>query len=201
MDGKSMSVSQVMDEIKRDLVFYKHGGGVTLSGGEVLLQADFALEILKECKKMGIHTAIETSLYGKIELVEEFLPYVDMIFADMKVFDDTLHKKYTGVSNQVIKENLRVLLTSKKREQVIVRTPMIPGMTDSKDNIRKISEFMHQIYPGVTYEILNYNPLAQAKYHLVEKEFCFQDNPKMYTEEEMEGFREIAKAAGITKLL
>lgn len=200
MDSKEMSSDEVVEELKKDIPFFKYGGGITLSGGEPLAQVDFAVEILKKCKELGIHTSIETSLFAKKEDLEKVLPYLDSAFADMKIFDDTEHKKHVGVSNEIIKENLKVLLTSKIRDKLIIRTPMIPGFTTSDENIASISRFISSIYEDVSYEILNYNPLAQAKYHLVDKEYCFEKNPPLYTEEEMEYFRCIAKHHGIKRI-
>ena len=85
---------------------------------------------------------------------------------------------YTGVSNQKIKDNIRYLLETSNREKVIIRTPMIPEMTATKDNIKGIAKYLNGIYQYVSYEILNYNPLAEAKYHLVDREYCFEENEK-----------------------
>jgi len=92
-------------------------------------------------------------------------------------------------------------LESNKRDQVIIRTPLIPTMTAEQENIFSIAKFITNIYPEVKYELLNYNPLAQAKYSLVEMEYCFEENPRMYTEDEMNEFREVAKKAGIKNLI
>jgi pyruvate formate lyase activating enzyme len=124
-----------------------------------------------------------------------------MAFSDMKLIDDEEHKKYVGVSNEKIKKNIEVLLTSEIRDRVIIRTPMIPGITTSKENIQGIAKFISEIYPEVSYEILNYNPLAEAKYHLVDKEFCFEENPKMYSKEQMQKFGEWASQAGVKNVI
>ena len=174
-----MSVEMVMEEIRKDKSFYRYGnGGVTISGGEPLLQWKFTKELLKACKKEGIHTAIETSLYADQEVIKELLPYLDRIFADFKLATEKEHMHYTGVSNQKIKDNIRYLLETSNREKVIIRTPMIPEMTATKDNIKGIAKYLNGIYQYVSYEILNYNPLAEAKYHLVDREYCFEENEK-----------------------
>lgn len=201
MDSKVYSVREVMEEIRKDMVFYRHGGGITLSGGEPLLQWEFCLELLKQCKKEGIHTAIETSLYAGQDILDKLLPYLDLIFADFKIADDKNHRKYAGVSNTKIKENLKYLLESEKKDRVIVRTPMIPGITAIKDNIVDIAGYISSIYPDVSYEILNYNPLAEAKYHLINKEFCFEENPKMYTEEQMRELKTWARQGSVNRVI
>ncbi|MGI6500192.1 MAG: glycyl-radical enzyme activating protein [Anaerostipes sp.] len=201
MDSKTYSVEEVMEEIQKDKVFYKHGGGITLSGGEPLLQGEFAKELLKQCKKVGIHTAIETALHVKSEVLKGVLPYLDMAYADLKLINDKAHEKYTGTSNELIKKNIEILLSSNIKDKVVIRTPMIPEITTSKENIKGIAEFIAGIDPEVSYEILNYNPLAQAKYHLVNQEYCFDENPKLYSKEKMKEFGEWAKEAGVKHVI
>lgn len=201
MDSKTASVEEIMREICKDKVFYKHGGGMTLSGGEPLLQWRFSREILKQCQTEKIHTAIETALFVQTEVVEAVMPYLNMAFADLKLIDNEEHKKYVGVSNELIKKNIEFLLTSGIKAQVIIRTPMIPGITATKENIQGIAAFISSIYADVSYEILNYNPLAEAKYHLVGKEYCFEKNPKLYSKEQMQEFGDWAKQAGVKNVI
>ena len=128
-DASCYDVSDILREVKKDRAFFRYGGGVTLSGGEPLLQADFALEILKACKAEGIHTTIETSLYAPQDTLRQLLPYLDHIYADLKIFDSAVHKAYTGVENAQILDNIRYLLCSEElRDRVIIRTPLIPEM-------------------------------------------------------------------------
>ena len=201
MDARRITVEQAMEELRKDKVFFQHDGGVTFSGGEPLLQAEFVVAVLKELKKEGIHTAIETALNVPKESLINGVPYLDLIYADFKIADCELHKRYTGVQNDRILENLNYLLSSECKGRVIIRTPMIPGITTGDENIQEISRYITGIYPEVTYEILNWNPLAQAKYHLVDKPFCFEENPSRYSKEEMEHFAEIAKSGGVKKVI
>ena len=201
MDAKNMTVQEVMGEIRKDVAFFRHGGGVTLSGGEPLMQYQFAAEILKACQEEGIHTALESSLYASEKAFRTVLPHLSISFADLKLIDDEAHKKYVGVSNERIKKNIEILLTSEIRENVIIRTPMIPGITTDQDNIMEIASFISQIYPDVKYEILNYNPLAEAKYHLVEREFCFKEKKPKYSAEMMEQFKKWAQDAGVKNVI
>lgn len=201
MDSKTVSVEEIMQEIRKDKVFYKHGGGMTLSGGEPLLQWQFAREILKQCQREEIHTAIETALYVQTKALESVIPYLNMAFADLKLIDENLHPKYVGVSNELIKKNIEFLLTSRIKDQVIIRTPMIPGITTTKENIQGIAAFIHSIYADVSYEILNYNPLAEAKYHLIGREYCFKENPKLYSKEQMQEFGNWARQAGVKNVI
>ena len=201
MDSRQMTVEEVLEEACKDTPFFKYGGGVTLSGGEPLFQHEFAIQILKGLKQRGIATTIETASHIPTRIYQEAVKYTDYIFADLKIMDREKHKKYTGVGNDLIKQNIEWLLKSKKAENVTIRTPLIPGMTTDEENIAEIAKFITDIYPDVKYEILNYNPLAQAKYDMVDKEFCFEKNPPLYSDEQMRAFGEIAKDNGVKNLL
>lgn len=200
-DSARLTVEEAVEEVLRDAPFYKYGGGVTLSGGEPLLQPEFVLSFLKEMKKRNIHTAIETALHVPTETLEAVLPWLDLIYADFKIFEPEAHKKYTGVTNERIKKHIRLLLESENRDHVIIRTPMIPGLTTKDDNIAGISRFISALSKKVSYEILNYNPLGEAKYHLVDKTYCFKDNPEPYSRQDMERFAEIARSNGVNHII
>lgn len=201
MDSKEYTVDEVVKEVLKDEVFFKYDGGVTLSGGEPLFQHAFAIEILKKLKEHNVKTTIETALNIPTEVVEEALNYLDFVFADCKIMEEEAHRKYTGVSNRLIKKNLEMLLASDKRDCVTIRTPLIPGFTTSEKNIAEIAKFISGIYPDVKYELLNYNPLAQAKYTMVDKEYCYEENPKMYTDAQMRAFGKIATDNGVRNLI
>lgn len=202
MDSKDYTLNEVIEIAMKDEPFFKYGGGVTLSGGEPFYQKEFAIGLLKELKEHGINTAIETSLFLPSEYLIEALPFLDTIFADLKVFDDEKHKEFTGVSNEFIKKNIKLILESNKKDCVIIRTPLIPNFTATSKNIYDISKYISEIYPSVRYELLNYNPLAKAKYNLIDNlDYCFEENPKIYTEEQMKVFQKIALDAGIKNLI
>ena len=201
LDSKTYTAEELVQELLKDRVFFNHGGGVTLSGGEPLMQGEFATDIFRALKKEGIHTAVETSLSVTLDTLKKAVPYIDRIYGDFKIFEEENHRKYTGCSNEQIKKNLGWLLTSAYRDRVIIRTPLIPEYTATKENLSKIAEFLTDLYPEVTYELLNYNPLAEAKYHLVNREYCFEENPKLYTKEQMQAFGEIVKEKGIKNLI
>ena len=170
--GKQMTVGEVVCEIRKDAHYYKQsGGGVTLSGGECLLQADFCAELLRECKKEGIHTAIESALFVPWKNIEKVLPYCDFIFADFKIADIEKHKYYTGQDNRRILENLQGIV-SFAPNKVTVRIPLIPGINDSKHDIttfaEKLKPFANKLC-GI--EVLRYNTLAESKYIQIGKEY------------------------------
>ena len=199
-DSEEYSIEELVDKIKEDRVFFRDEGGVTFSGGEPFYQGEFLIELLKRCKEEGIHTAIETTLYTSLDLIKKALPYLDMIYVDLKVFDDKKHKEYTNVSSKMIKEHIKYILESEHKDKVIIRTPLIPTMTAIDNNIKDIAIYISSIYKDVKYELLNYNPLAKAKYSLVDMEYSLDDY-KMFTQDEMNHFYDIVYKTGLKNLI
>ncbi|UCC10982.1 MAG: glycyl-radical enzyme activating protein [candidate division WOR-3 bacterium] len=139
--GRHITVEQAAEEIERDRVFYEEsGGGVTLSGGEPLMQPQFTRALLKDCKKKGIHTVLDTCGYADPEILQEVSEFVDLFLFDVKIMDDEKHKHYTGVSNQQIFYNLRTL--SENGKTIHIRIPIIPGITDDEGNIHMVGTFL-----------------------------------------------------------
>lgn len=200
-DSRSITVEALIAELERDAVFYRNGGGITLSGGEPLFQKKFAAAILRASKERGFNTAIETSLYTDAATVDMIVPLVDTIIVDFKLLDEDRHKAATGVSNAIILDNLQRLLGGEYAERVIVRTPLIPDYTGAEDTIAAMSRYISGLYPPVRYELLNYNPLAAGKYPLVGLEYCFKENPRPYNRETMKHFEAIARANGVENLI
>lgn len=197
VDSRWYIVDELADVLERDRPFFKYGGGVTLSGGEPFFQAEFAIKLLKKLKNINISTAVESSLFVESKFLNKALPFIDTLFADFKIYDKAKHQEFTGVSNNIIKKNLKMILQSPYRNNVIVRTPLIPRYTSTKENLGAIAKAISEWYPQVRYELLNYNPLAQAKYEHVEYDYCFVKNPPPYTEKEIVAFYDIVKAAGV----
>lgn len=132
--GRRVTVEEVLDDIERDVIFYdQSGGGVTFSGGEPLLQPEFLLALLAECKKRGIHTAVDTTGFAAPEILLQASQITDLFLYDLKIMDDGLHRQYTGVSNGVILDNLRELAA--RHGNIIIRVPVIPGINDGDENI------------------------------------------------------------------
>ncbi len=197
LNGRWMDENELLKEVLKDQVFYRDLGGVTFSGGEPLLQARNLLNVLKAMKEHLIQTAIESSFYADWAEIEPLLKYLDVIYADLKVFDEGLHQKMTGVSNQRIKENLSRLLQSEHASKVIVRTPLIPGITDSEENVGSIAVFLFSLNPDVRYEMLNYNPLCKAKYPISGREFLLPEDLKPLSSKQADRLYETAKRNGI----
>jgi len=170
--GKRMTVEAVMNEIVKDISFYRNSnGGVTLSGGEVLLQPRFARELLKECKQQGIHTIIETEGAVSWEAFEMVLPYVDSFFFDVKLADSVKHKQYTGAPNDEILSNLKKLIN---RTTVCVRIPVIPGVNDNKEELGKIAKILRD-YKVTEYELLSFHQYGKGKYTSCGIEYSMAD--------------------------
>ncbi|WP_255374288.1 glycyl-radical enzyme activating protein [Tissierella sp. P1] len=170
MIGRKVTVDEIMEEIKKDAVFYKKsGGGVTLSGGEPLSQADFSLEVLKRCKDMNIHTSIETSGYCDNSVIKNIAEYLDLIYFDIKHMDSEKHKMYTGVPNERILENLKTF--NSMRKDIIVRVPIIPTYNDSVDNIKSVAKSCLSLKSVKKIELLPYHNLGEYKYKSIGKDY------------------------------
>jgi pyruvate formate lyase activating enzyme len=143
ISGRKYTVSEVIDVIAKDISFYENSdGGVTFSGGEPFSQPEFLLQLLKECKKLNIHTAVETCGWCGKEDIEKNLDLIDLFLYDLKLMNDDLHIKFTGKSNKIILDNL-ISLAEKKRK-IIIRFPLIPGITDTDQNVQEIIYFMNK---------------------------------------------------------
>lgn len=153
--GKEMTVQEVFDEIILDRPYFADNGGVTISGGEPMAQMEFTKELISLCKRNNINCAMETSL---IYYEEKIFKSLDFVMADLKIWNSELHRKYTGVSNEAIKENFRKL--NGLGIPIIVRTPIIPNIGQEID---KISEFLKNFENVVEYEFLPYHPLGIPK--------------------------------------
>ena len=164
--GRVVTSDELIREIMKDVVFYdSSGGGVTFSGGEPLLQPDFLLALLRECKEREIHTAVDTCGFVKWETLSSIIPYADLILYDLKCMDSDMHYELTGRGNEEILENLRRL--SKANCNVIVRFPLIPGINDNDENITCMGEFVLSLRRGgrlPRVDILPYHKMGLDKY-------------------------------------
>jgi pyruvate formate lyase activating enzyme len=162
--GESKTVTEVMDIVEQDTIFYQHSyGGMTLSGGEPLMQVDFAEALLEEAKKRHIHTAVETTGYSSYENVKRIFSKLDFIIYDIKMMDDKKHKTYTGVSNGLILDNFQRMREDFPDTPVLVRTPVIPDINDTEEEICKIRDFV-KAFPNTSYELLKFHRLGEPKY-------------------------------------
>lgn len=161
-----ISSDEVMDEVLKDKIFYDNsGGGITLSGGEPLYQFDFSLEILKKAKENGLHTAIETCGFTPTDKIKEISKYIDLLLFDYKETNRALHQKFTGISNDLMLENLSILNGMKK--SMILRCPIIPGCNDRKEHFEGICNAANQFEHILHIEIEPYHALGEEKYLLL----------------------------------
>lgn len=163
--GKSMDAGALVREIAKDEIFFFHsGGGVTFSGGEPLRQADFLVEVLRECRERGIHTAVETSLSVPYSELAKTLPYLDVLFADVKEMDSETHRQLTGQGNAQILANLRQAAESRWSGSIYVRIPLIPGINDAWENLRATALFCQNLPKLREIELLPYHRLGVETY-------------------------------------
>jgi len=182
--GTSVTVDEVLAEITEDMAFYSNSGGITLSGGEPLMQYDFSYEVLKEAKKLGMHTAIETSGYCNKSL-EEINRYVDIWLYDIKMFSEDEHIKYTGVSNKKIFENISYL--DEAGANIILRCPIIPGINFTEKHFEEIAKLENEMKNILAVHIELYNPLGIDKALKLGKEPEYK-NKKFLSVHEVEPF-------------
>ncbi|MBF0529106.1 MAG: glycyl-radical enzyme activating protein [Deltaproteobacteria bacterium] len=177
--GQEMTVDEVLNEVEQDSLFYRESsGGITLSGGECLIQPDFSAALLAEAHKRGINTAIETAFNVPWASVERVLPHVNVVLHDHKLIDPERHRKWTGVANKRILENIKHAYETFPDKRFIARTPLIPGVNDDEENIRAVLAFIRP-YKNVTeYELLPYMRFGEGKYGSLGRIYEMQDfNP------------------------
>jgi pyruvate formate lyase activating enzyme len=163
--GRRMTVDEVMAEVEADAAFYgPSGGGMTLSGGEVLQQSHFAANLLRAARRRGLSTAIETSGMAPWPALERLLPHLDLVHFDIKQLDARRHRDFTGFGNALILDNFRRLCAVFPVARIRVRTPFVPGANASVGDVRAIGEFLHAIAPELSYELLPYHRFGEAKY-------------------------------------
>jgi pyruvate formate lyase activating enzyme len=163
--GEGLSVADVLAAVEEDGLFYaRSGGGLTVSGGEPLVQARFAARLLAAARERGLDTAIETSGCGRWEDLERVCRHVDQVFYDVKTLDPERHREWTGVGNERILANLRRLCETFPELPVVVRTPVVPGFNDDVGSIRAIADFLERLPRPVRYELLPYHGFGESKY-------------------------------------
>lgn len=194
--GRTMTAGEVVKRILRDKVFYENsGGGVTLSGGEVCMQPDFAAAILYLCQQEGIHTAIETSGFANWKNVEKIICHVDQLLFDFKCMDPEKHRKYTGVENTGILEN--ACRASELVPEMVVRWPVIPGVNDSEENARQLAAFVLSNMPRVKrVDLLPYHSAGKSKCEHIGKEYGY-DIPYELSKDAVDQLQEILLKAGL----
>lgn len=175
MIGEEKTVEGIIREVEKDRIFYQDsGGGVTLSGGEVLTQPEFAKALLQGCLEQGIETAIETSGYGEWEDFKRMLPYARTILYDLKCINPQKHRNLTGVDNERILINLR-FLDAKENTPYIIRIPVIPKHNTDDKTIKEIGEFIQNLHRLKVIHLLPYHCLGNSKYGSIGRKYSLTD--------------------------
>ena len=165
MFGKTMTVAEVMEEVEKDSSIYNSsGGGMSMSGGEVMLQPDFTAALLQEAHNRGINTAIETACNAPWAFLEKVLPHVDTMLHDLKLMNSERHKKWTGVGNERILENFKRAYETFPNVDFIARTPLIPGVNCDDEHVLGVLEFIKPHKNVIDYELLPYHRFGLGKY-------------------------------------
>jgi pyruvate formate lyase activating enzyme len=168
--GRKLTARELLSEIQKDIPFYDtSGGGVTFSGGEPLMQAEFLIELLKLCGHEHIHRAVDTSGYANCETLMAVAVHSDLILYDLKMMDSAKHEKFTGVPNHLILDNLRHL--AGKPVDLIIRIPLIPGVNDDVQNLDRTGSFLKRLAGAAKVQILPYHDFQKAKYDRFEMHY------------------------------
>ena len=190
-----MTVGEVAEEVEKDRMFYEtSGGGVTLSGGEPLAQPAFAQALLRECKKRGFHTALETSGMGKWNVLAGLIDCLDLVFYDIKLLDSERHRRRTGVDNRPILENLRRL--SDRFAPIVVRIPLVPGVNDSREDQMQMYRFVSGLKRISRIEIMPYHRLGLTKYEGLGRTYDLASLPSL-NKKELSHLVDLGKEVGV----
>ncbi len=171
--GREMTVKEVAAEVLKDMVIFEEsGGGVTLSGGEPLLQIDFVVELLKAMKELNINTAVETSGYVSMEALKKVSSWTDLFLYDLKLLDPEKCKEYTGMSSKPVLDNFKCL--AQNGSQLAVRMPLIPGINDHCDHLRLVADILKE--SGINeLELIPYHNLGAHKYRGLNVDYQLQE--------------------------
>ena len=193
--GKEYTVDEVLCEISKDRLFYDNSaGGATFSGGECMLQIDFLDALLQKCRETGIHTAVDTAGHVPFEYFERILPYTDLFLYDFKCFDSEKHKRFTGVNNTLILENLKKL--SEHKKDVFIRVPVIPGFNNNENEITLIADFVCSLDNVKQLTLMPYHSLGASKYKTLGLSYNFDISLKV-SSDEMQRYKEIVEQRNI----
>jgi pyruvate formate lyase activating enzyme len=189
--GRTWTPEALLAEVQKDTIFYEtSGGGVTLSGGEPMMQADFVLAFLGLCREAGLHAALDTCGAAAWARYKQVLPLVDLVLYDLKIYDANCHQDGTGVDNCTILDNARRI--AETGQPMWIRTPVIPGYTANVENIAALAKFIADELPTVQrWDLLAYTNLGQPKYHRLDRPYAMESVP-LLIRAEMEALHAVA---------
>jgi pyruvate formate lyase activating enzyme len=198
--GKPMNAGEIFDAVNQDKMFYQaSGGGVTVSGGEALLQPQLVYDLFEKCRRAGIHTCIETSGYATKSALRQVLPYTDYILYDLKHLNSDKHRQYIGKPNSLIIANAKIVAAS--GVEMLFRMPLIPGVNDDKQNIRDTADFLHVLgNNALRIELMPYHRLGKGKYDSLDRPYHL---PELLSPEpeHVESIKKTFEADGIICLI
>jgi pyruvate formate lyase activating enzyme len=174
MHGKDYTLDEVFEEVKRDEMFYRNtGGGVTCSGGEPLAQSAFVAALFERCRHVGIPTALDTTGHASRSAFEQVLAYTDLVLFDLKCMDSADSLAAVGQSNELMLENAEYVM--KSDVPVVIRIPLIPGITEKTENLKKIAEFVKRVNPETPINVLPYHRLGVSKFRMMDMNYELDD--------------------------
>jgi pyruvate formate lyase activating enzyme len=193
INGKVMTVEEVLEEVKKDALFYQNsGGGITASGGEPTYQPEFLWHLFNRSQQAAIHTCMDTTGFVKTKVLQNILERTDLVLYDIKHMDPEKHKEYTGVDNSLILENARVVAAARP---MIVRVPLIPGHNDTEENLSALVKFMKELRLN-RIDLLPYHSLGKMKYARLGMEYRLADL-EPYEKEDIAGIKESLESQGL----
>lgn len=193
--GREVDVDTVVEEVLKDRIFYANDGGVTFSGGECLMQADFVAEALSRIKALGVNTAIDTSGYARWSDIEKTCAFCDLYLYDIKCITPSVHKEFTGVDNALILENAKRLSDSEK--DIWIRVPVIPDFNNSVSEMTAIADFVSTLSSVKQVTLMPYHVLGAGKYETLGMEYPF-DTDKKISESELDTYRKLFEDKKLT---
>ncbi len=193
--GRDVTVGEVLKTVKQDMPYYRRsGGGMTLSGGEMLCQSEFALALLRAAKESAINTAVETTGFAPFEKIEKLLPYIDTVLMDIKHTDSAKHKEFTTQPNELILEN--AVKIAEKANKLIIRVPVIPTFNDTEEEIASIAKFASSLKGVTEINLLPYHSFGRDKYEGLGRKYMMGDLPSP-TDEKMQKLKAVAESYGL----
>lgn len=192
--GKTISVEEIVEEIKKYRVFYdKSGGGITVSGGEPLLQAEFVRELFTKCKEVGVHTALDTGGFVAQAELDKVLPHTDLVMFSLKAVDEEVHRQLTGKDNVLILQNL---FHAASQTQLVLRYVVIPGVNESDSDLSKLAAIIKQLPPTVKIDLLPYHTMGKTKWQALKIPYKLNSVPDA-SQSDMQRVRDFFANAGI----
>ena len=193
--GEDVTVAEVLDVVKQDIPYYRRsGGGMTLSGGEMLCQSDFSYALLRSAKESYINTAVETTGFASYDKIEKMLPYIDTVLMDIKHTNSTKHKEFTTQPNELILENAAKI--ARDANKLIIRVPVIPTFNDTETEIADIAKFAAGLKGVNEINLLPYHRFGKDKYDGLGRKYLMGDIPSP-TDEHMQKLKAVAERYGL----